>query len=68
MLITRPEAEVLVRVLPPAAYDFGARLREGATLLEAAHSVNSPDFDFGAQLVGLVEAGAVASVIRGEPE
>ena len=68
VLITRPEAEVMFRVLPPAAYDFGARLREGATLLEAAHSVNSPDFDFGAQLVGLVEAGAVASVIRGEPE
>ena len=68
VLITRPEADVMVRVLPSAAYDFAARLREGATLLEAAHSVNTLEFDFGAHLVGLIEAGAVASVIRGEPE
>jgi hypothetical protein len=64
-LITRPEFDVRVRVLPPLAYDFALRLREGATLIEAAATLNDPAFDFGTHLVGLVESGAVASVIPG---
>ena len=32
-LITRPDCDVIVRVLPPLAYGFARRLREGATLL-----------------------------------
>ncbi len=34
-LITRPDCDVRVRVLPPLGYDFALRLREGATLIEA---------------------------------
>jgi Putative DNA-binding domain len=66
-LITRPDCDVLVRVLPPLAHDFALRLREGATLIEAAAAMNDPAFDFGAHLVGLVESGAVASIIPGRP-
>jgi hypothetical protein len=64
-LVTRPAAEVMVRVLPPLAYRFAASLKEGATLLEAALAVNESEFDFGTHLVGLVESGAVASIIAG---
>ena len=64
-LITRPDCEVRVRVLPPLAYDFALSLRAGATLVEAVAAVNDPAFDFGAHLVGLVESGAVASIIPG---
>jgi hypothetical protein len=35
-------------------------------LIEAAAAMNDPAFDFGAHLVGLVESGAVASVIPGQ--
>ena len=66
-LITRPGPDVLVRVLPPGGYEFAARLRGGATLMEAAESAPLRDFDFGTHLVGLVEFGAVASIIAGEP-
>ena len=66
-LITRPDADVRVRVLPPLGYDFALKLREGATLIEAALALNDPAFDFGTHLVGLVESGAVASIIPGSP-
>ena len=66
-LITRPDCDVRVRVLPPLGYDFALRLREGATLVEAAIAMNDAEFDFGAHLVGLVESGAVASVVPGNP-
>ena len=66
-LITRPDADVRVRVLPPLGYDFALLLREGATLIEAALALNDPAFDFGTHLVGLVESGAVASIIPGSP-
>jgi hypothetical protein len=64
-LVTRPDADVRVRVLPPLAYDFALKLRDGATLIEAAEAMNDPAFDFGAHLVGLVESGAVASLVPG---
>jgi hypothetical protein len=64
-LITRPDCDVRVRVLPPLAHDFALSLREGATLIEAVAAVNDPAFDLGAHLVGLVESGAVASIIPG---
>jgi hypothetical protein len=64
-LITRPDCDVRVRVLPPLASDFALRLRDGATLIEAAAALNDPTFDFGTHLVGLVESGAVASFIPG---
>jgi hypothetical protein len=64
-LITRPGCDVSVRILPPLAYDFASRLREGATLIEAALAVDDPEFDFGTHLVGLVESGAAASILAG---
>jgi hypothetical protein len=64
-LITRPDCDVRVRVLPPLAYDFALKMKEGATLIEAFTALNDPTFDFGTHLVGLVESGAVASVIPG---
>ena len=42
-------------------------LRDGATLLEAAETVQRPDFDVGTHLVGLVESGAITAIINGEP-
>jgi len=66
-LVTRPDCEVSVRVLPPLGYDFALLLREGATLVEAAEAMESPAFDFGTHLVGLVGAGAVASIVPGPP-
>jgi hypothetical protein len=62
-LITRPDCDVEVRVLPPLGYEFALSLREGATLIEAAQALDDPAFDFGTHLVGLVESGAVARVI-----
>ena len=64
-LITRPDCDVRVRVLPPLAYDFALKMQEGATLIEAFTALDDPAFDFGTHLVGLVESGAVASVIPG---
>jgi hypothetical protein len=66
-LITRPDAEVKVRVLPPLGYEFASRLMQGATLIEAALALTDPAFDFGTHLVGLVESGAVAKLISGQP-
>ncbi len=64
VLVARPEADVSVRILPPGGYVFARRLEEGATLAEAAGAL--PDHDaFGTHLVGLVAAGAVASIIPG---
>jgi hypothetical protein len=64
-LITRPDCDVRVRVLPPHAYDFALRLRGGATLIEGLTALDDPGFDLGTHLVGLVESGAVASIITG---
>jgi hypothetical protein len=64
-LVTRPDCDVRVRVLPPLGCDFALSLRDGATLIEAAQALNDTAFDFGSHLVGLVESGAVASVIPG---
>src|SRR5262249_9428739 len=66
-VITRPDCDVRVRVLPPLAYDFALQLRDGATLIEAAGAMDDPAFDFGTHLVGLVESGAVASITPGGP-
>jgi len=65
VLVTRPEADVSVRILPVAGYAFAGRLRDGATLAEAAEAL--PDrSEFGTHLVGLVASGAVRSIIPGE--
>jgi hypothetical protein len=66
-LITRPDCDVRVRGLPPGGYDFALKMREGATLMEAFTALDDPAFDFGNHLVGLVESGAIASIIPGRP-
>ena len=65
VLVARPDADVTVRILPPAAFVFARRLEEGATLAEAAAALPDPD-EFGTHLVGLIAAGAVASIVPGE--
>jgi hypothetical protein len=67
VLIIRPDCDVRVRILPPFAHDFAMRLRHGATLMDAALTMNDPAFDLGTHLVRLVESGAVASIIPGSP-
>ena len=62
-LVTRPDADVFVRVLPPGGFAFAAALFSGASLGEAAAIAAADDFDPGAHLIGLVEAGAFRSVI-----
>ena len=65
VLVVRRDADVAVHILPPGGYAFAARLSEGATLADAAEALSNPD-EFGTHLVGLVEAGAVRSIIPGE--
>jgi Putative DNA-binding domain len=62
VLVTRPHAEVSVRVLPDGGHDFLAGLRAGAELGEAALPLIEAGADPGAHLVGLIEAGAIAGL------
>jgi len=59
-LITRPEADVVVRVLPPGGFAFASALCVGVSLGEAAAQFDEDDNDPVAHLIGLVEAGAFA--------
>jgi len=62
-LITRPEAEVVVRVLPSGAHELFAALQDGATLGEAAAPMLARGEDPGAHLVGLMSAGAARALV-----
>jgi hypothetical protein len=59
-LITRPDAEVLVRILPAGGYAFADTLQRGATLGEAHSASDIEEFDPGGHLIGLIEAGAIS--------
>ena len=61
-LVTRPHADVRVRILPPRGFDLLAALAKGAPLGEAAAPLMAAGEDPGAHLVGLIEAGAFASL------
>ena len=61
-LITRPHAEVVVRVLPAGGFAFASALNAGARLDEAAAALAAEHLDPIAHLVGLVEAGAIAAL------
>jgi len=61
-LITRPEAEVLLRVLPPGGFAFANALLKDASVGEAHQAVGVENFDAGAHLVGLIEAGALTKL------
>jgi hypothetical protein len=59
-LITRPHADVRVRILPAGGYAFAHALQAGATLGQAHAAMTIDDFDPGAHLVGLIESGAIS--------
>lgn len=58
VLITRPEAEVFVRVLPAAGADLFLRLCEGTALEQAAEPLLEQGEDVGVHLIGLIQVGA----------
>jgi hypothetical protein len=67
-LITRPDADVIVRHLPEGGAVFLVSLMAGLTLGEAAASALevAPSFDIATNLAGLIQAGAFTSVCSGE--
>jgi hypothetical protein len=62
VLVTRPDALVLIHILPDDAAGFARSLFAGQTLGEAAATAVAahPGFDFGATLSGLAGLGAFA--------
>ncbi len=58
--MTRPAADVLVRILPSGGFAFARALQHGATLSEAHAAMGNENFDPGSHLVGLIEAGAIS--------
>jgi len=67
-LITRPDADVLVQLLPPGGAVFLTCLMSGCMLAEAAAAAleDAPDFDLVTNIAGLFEAGAFASLTPGD--
>jgi hypothetical protein len=67
-LITRPEMDVTVRLLPPGGAAFVSSLIEGATLGAAAATAfaEAPAFDLAANVAGVLEAGVFTAVQLGE--
>ena len=67
-LITRPDADVIVRHLPEGGMVFLTSLMAGRPLGEAAASAfeSAPSFDIAANLAGLIQAGAFKSVCSGD--
>ena len=67
-LITRPDADVIVRHLPEGGAVFLTDLLAGRTLGEAAASAleAAPSFDIATAIAGMIEAGVFTSDISGE--
>ncbi len=63
-LVVRPDADVVVRLLPAGGLDFIAALAQGATLAAAAEVAAGevPGFDLSTHLGGLFESGIVVAV------
>ena len=61
-LITRPHADVFIRLLPPGGFAFASALRAGARLSEAAEALATEQLNPVAHLIGLVDAGAIAAL------
>lgn len=68
VLITRPEEQVLVRIVPPGDVAFASALLKGQSLGEAAAIALALDstFDSGAALVGLLTLGCFGSMRSGK--
>jgi hypothetical protein len=66
-LITRPDADVVVRHLPEGGAVFLQGLMSGQSLGEAAAMALgcSPSFDIAANITGLIQAGAFTTVTQG---
>jgi hypothetical protein len=66
-LITRPDAEIVVRHLPDGGAVFLESLISGRSLGKAAASAleSTPSFDIAAGIAGMIEAGVFTSVIFG---
>lgn len=64
ILITRPEWDVTVVKLPAGGFAFIEALKAGSTLAEAADHAAEQDeqFDFAANLGGLLETGALVDI------
>ena len=67
-LITRPDVDVVVRLLPPGGAVFLTHLMSGSPLAEAASAAleDAPDFDLATNIAGLFEAGTFASLTSGD--
>lgn len=67
-LVSRPDMEVAVRLLPRGGAAFLQGLIDGATLAEAATAAmtQAPDFDLGAAIVAMIEAGALTTIEAGD--
>ncbi len=66
-LLTRPALEVIVRTLPPGGAVFLTELVRGEPLGAAAAAAlaASPTFDLGANIAGLLHAGAFTAIDQG---
>src|SRR5579872_6520316 len=67
-LITRPELDVVVRRIPDGGAAFLSALIEGRNLAEAAGAAieSAPCFDVGANIAGMLEAGAFMAARLGD--
>jgi len=67
-LITRPDMEVAVRLLPPGGAAFLKSLIDGGTLGVAAATAlaETPSFDLPANIAGMIEAGVFTATHLGD--
>jgi hypothetical protein len=67
-LITRPDMEVAIRLLPPGGAAFLKSLIDGGTLGAAAAAAFSetPSFDLQANIAGMIEAGVFTTIHSGD--
>ena len=67
-LITRPDMEVVVRLLPPGGAVFLKSLTDGETLGAAAAMAlaEAPSFDLAANIAGMIEAGVFTTIRFGD--
>jgi hypothetical protein len=67
-LITRPDMDVAVRLLPPGGAAFLKNLVDGGTLGEAATTAftETPSFDLPANIAGMIEAGVFTAIHLGD--
>ncbi|HVI27898.1 DNA-binding domain-containing protein [Hansschlegelia sp.] len=67
-LVTRPDAEVFVRSLPPGGAVFLKALVDGQTLDQAANEAfdASESFDLPGNIAGMIEAGVFVAISSGD--